>query len=346
MLQIKLNLSILSTLLFSLSIWAGLKEIRQVIKQYQEEGKLNGAILVAQSGTILCDTAVGWANKELKLKNTVETHFYGASITKTFTAVAIAQLVEQKKLTYQAPVKKYLPQLKGFANTITIHQLLTHTSGIPDYEVEMKSTTPTSNEVVLDWLNKEDRLNFEPGSQHKYCNSGFILLAKIIEKVSGISYETYLKERIFQPAQMQKTTLYKEITQKGKEVAIGYTKDGVLDDFEITTYGDTGLLTTTTDLYRYAYSLSHSAVLPIAQQVSMYTPVTLTNGKTANYGYGWRVVEQNKHKVVYHKGGLNGFKSILWRDLADDTIIVLLTNQGDCLPTDALVKDLYKAAQL
>ncbi|MDR0229170.1 MAG: beta-lactamase family protein [Flavobacteriaceae bacterium] len=334
-------------LVFSYSYsYAGSKDIQKIIEKYYTEGKLNGAILVAKDGRVLCDTAVGWANKELNFKATTETQFYAASITKTFTAVAIAQLVNQGKMRYQDFITKYIPSLNSFAQEITIHQLLTHTSGIPDYETEMPILGVNNNEKVLEWLNKENRLNFISGTQHKYCNSGFILLAKAIEEVSGLSYEAYLQQYVFKPSGMNRTDLYKGEEQKGKQVAVGYDKTGKKDDFDLTTYGDTGLLTTIRDLYCYSNSLTKSEVLPIEQKGVMYTPVELSNGKTANYGYGWRVEKQNKHDVVYHKGGLNGFKSILWRDLTDDTIIVILTNYGDLLPTDALVKELYQAVQM
>jgi CubicO group peptidase (beta-lactamase class C family) len=154
-----------------------------------------------------------------------------------------------------------------------------------------------------------------------------------------------LTQYIFSKSGIQNTKLYTDKYQKGKEVAVGYDKNGNVDDFTLISYGDTGVLMTASDLYRYAKSLSKEEVLPYNQRELMYTTVQLTSGKEANYGYGWRVVHKHNHKTVYHKGGLNGFKSILWRDLEDGTVIVILTNYGDILPTDALVEELYLAAQ-
>lgn len=332
-------------LINSATLWAGKREVLEVINRYAVEGKLNGAVLIGNRDQVLCDTVVGWSDKSHRILNTPKTLFYGASITKTFTAVSIAQLASQGQLAYTDKVKTYLPDLGDYANDITIHQLLTHTSGIPDYEVEMPVSGEVDTAVILSWLERENRLNFTPGSQHKYCNTGYILLAKVIEHISGISYEQYLKQYVFSKAAMQDTALYTDKKQKGKTVAVGYDKTGKEDDFTLISYGDTGLLTTASDLYHYAKSLDTETVLPNSQKEQVYTPVKLTSGKEANYGYGWRVVNQHNHKTVYHKGGLNGFKSILWRDLEDGTVIVILTNYGDVLPTDALVNDLYLAAR-
>ncbi|MGL5276663.1 serine hydrolase domain-containing protein [Myroides sp.] len=332
-------------LINSITLRAGKREVMEVINRYTLAGKLNGAVLVGNRDEVLCDTAVGWSDKEQKILNTNQTLFYGASITKTFTAVSVAQLVSQGQLAYTDKIKTYLPELGAYANNLTIHQLLTHTSGLPDYEVEMPASNDVDTAIILQWLERENRLNFTPGSQHKYCNTGYILLAKIIERISGVSYEQYLTQHIFSKSGMQNTKLSTDKHQKGKEVAVGYDKSGNVDDFTLISYGDTGLLMTASDLYRYAKSLSKEEVLPYNQRELMYTSVKLTSGKEANYGYGWRVVTKHNHKTVYHKGGLNGFKSILWRDLEDGTIIVILTNYGDVLPTDALVEEFYLAAQ-
>lgn len=332
-------------LMNSITLWAGKREVMEVINRYTLSGKLNGAVLVGNRDEVLCDTAVGWSDKEQKILNTNQTLFYSASITKTFTTVSVAQLVSQGQLAYTDKIKTYLPELGAYADNLTIHQLLTHTSGLPDYEVEMPASNDVDTAIILQWLERENRLNFTPGSQHKYCNTGYILLAKIIERISGISYQQYLTQHIFSKSGMQNTKLYKDKRQKGKEVAVGYDKNGNMDDFTLISYGDTGLLTNARDLYKYAISLDTDKVLPTNQKQQMYTPVTLTSGKEANYGYGWRVVMKHNHKTVYHKGGLNGFKSILWRDLEDGIVIVILTNYGDVLPTDALVEELYLAAQ-
>ncbi|KUF45082.1 hypothetical protein AS361_14740 [Myroides marinus] len=332
-------------LMNSITLWAGKREVMEVINRYALIGKLNGAVLVGNRDEVLCDTVVGWSDKEQKTLNSNQTLFYGASITKTFTAVSVAQLVSQGQLAYTDKIKTYLPELGAYADNLTIHQLLTHTSGLPDYEVEMPASGDVDTAIILQWLERENRLNFTPTSQHKYCNTGYILLAKIIERISGVSYQQYLTQHIFSKSGMQNTKLYTDKHQKGKEVAVGYDKRGNVDDFTLISYGDTGLLMTASDLYRYAKSLSKEEVLPYNQRELMYTPVTLTSGKEANYGYGWRVVTKHNHKTVYHKGGLNGFKSILWRDLEDEIVIVLLTNYGDVLPTDALVEELYLAAQ-
>lgn len=332
-------------LINSVTLWAGKREVIEVINRYTLAGKLNGAVLVGNKDQVLCDTVVGWSDKEQRILNTKQTLFYGASITKTFTAVSIAQLVSQGQLNYTDKVKKYLPELGAYAEGTTIHQLLTHTSGLPDYEVEMSASGDVDTTVILDWLEKEHRLNFVSSSQHKYCNTGYILLAKVIERISGMRYEEYLTQHIFSKSGMQNTKLYTGKLQKGKEVAVGYDKNGNVDDFTLVSYGDTGLLTNAQDLYKYAISLDTDKVLPTNQKQQMYTPVKLTSGKEANYGYGWRVVTKHNHQAVYHKGGLNGFKSILWRDLEDGTVIVLLTNYGDILPTDALVEELYLASR-
>lgn len=285
-----------------------------------EDQEFSGAALVARRGTILLEKAYGLADTQNNILNTVETRFQIASVSKTLTATAIMLLVERGKLNLQSPISTYLPNLPSAWSRVTVEHLLAHTSGIPDYLSFDEFTDPmnlTSDEVIR--VAGTYPLDFEPGSEYEYSNSGYVLLGKIIESVSAQTYSDFLRQNIFEPLDMRATGRDRD----NAPLAVGYASfDQPARTYLITnTLGDGDLLSTVGDLYKFDRALYGEALVPSAAREKMFTPI-----RKNNYGYGWEIQAWNGRRVVSHTGSMNGFASVLMRFPDDDAAIVLLSN--------------------
>ncbi len=304
-------------------------EIDAIVSRYHDLGLFNGAALVADHGQIVIKKGYGLANIEWDIPNTPDTKFRLGSITKQFTATLVMQLVEQGKIDLNAPITRYLADYpKQAGDKITIHQLLNHTSGIPGYtelpEWGPKSRTAFKPAEFMTLFSKLDLL-FEPGSRFSYNNSGYFLLGVILENVTGQSYERLLQERIFQRAGMQDSG-YDSTKPLLTKRAAGY--DSTLDGFVNTSYIDMSqpyaagsLYSTVEDLYRWDQALYGDKLLSEASKQKMFTP------GLSNYGYAW-FIRKSAITTVEHGGGINGFNTLITRDLEPRRLIVLLNNTG------------------
>lgn len=298
-----------------------------------------GAVLVAKEGEILFNKGYGYANYEEKIKNTPDTLFAIGSITKQFTAMAIMQLYEKGLLDLEDAVSKYLPDVIEGDN-VTIRHLLTHTSGLVNYTdflLEMvEAPEDTSIDFVLG-LFKDEPLIFEPGTQWQYSNSGYVLLGYIVEKVSGVSYDEYLKENIFKPLEMNNTGTYYDKMEE--DYAIGYmgiTELTPVHEDEIVlkiAYGAGNILSTVSDLYKWDRALqteklvkkeSLDMIFDIQEKMpesDMYT--------FDGYGFGW-FIENNPElgKIVSHGGNTLSYSAQLSKYVDKDITIIITTNAG------------------
>lgn len=289
-----------------------------------------GSVLAAQGGKIVFEKGYGMASLELDVPNTPQTKFRLGSITKQFTATAILQLAALGKLNVTDPVSKYITDAPAAWKDITIHHLLTHTSGVPnftgfpDYEkTQREPVTPT--ELVARFENRP--LDFEPGSKFKYSNSGYEVLGVIIEKVSGEKYEAYVKQHIFDPLDMHDTG-YDHDTEIIKHRAAGYEigKDGkrrnaAYIDMSIP-YSAGSLYSTVEDLYRWDRALYTDKVLTSQWREKMFTPFL------NNYAYGWFVRGEGRDKTIVHNGGVNGFSTVIERYPERNACVIVLQNGG------------------
>lgn len=315
--------------------------IKEIASNYHKQGVFNGALLVAKNGKILCDTVLGYSDLKTKQPLNNNTAFYIASLAKPFTALAIMQLKEQKKLTYEDPISLYV-NLPKFASGITIRQLLNHTSGIPDYEKEMTPVKNLTNAQVMQWLHTKNGLNFKPNDKFEYSNTGYIILASIIEKVSGKSYADFLKGAVFAPLKMTRTIVYDTTKPTIANRAIGYDKDQKRDDYSILTTGDGSIFSTVKDLFIWEETLYDSKLLSTKEMENAYKAAMLNDGSFSNYGFGWNIKEENGSKMVSHTGGLNGYRACIWRDLNNKSVIIVLTNQGDAFPLQQFMEAVEK----
>ena len=312
-------------------------KIDALIRQYADNKQFNGTVLVAEKGQVLFKKGYGMANMEWNVANTPDTKFRLGSITKQFTAMLIMQLVEQGKLKLAEPISTYLPDYpKATGGRITVHQLLTHTAGLPNYTNFPKFFETVSREpfTPTEFLKKfqDMPLEFEPGSKFSYSNSGYFLLGVLIEKVTGKPYAQVLQEQILTPAQLRDTgyDLFAPIMPKR---ATGYEKDKgkIINasylDMSIP-YAAGSLYSTVEDLYKWDRALYGEKLLSSAGKAIMFTPVK------EGYAYGWGVgntkVGERKDSVfiISHGGGINGFNTDIARVPQDKQLVVLLNNTG------------------
>src|ERR1051325_2672251 len=309
-------------------------KIQEMLALAHKYRQFNGSALVAENGKVVYEGAFGMANMEWNIPNTPDTKFRLGSITKQFTATLILQLVEQGKINLNGKLSDYLPDYrKDVGEKVTIHNLLTHTSGIPSYTsqpgfFEIVSRNPYNvDEFVKKYASGD--LEFEPGSKFEYDNSGYFLLGAIIERVTGKPYEQVLQENIFDPLGMKNTGYDHHDTIIPKR-ATGYSKtpDGYTNspylDMSIP-YAAGSLYSTVDDLYLWDQALHTDKLLSAQSKALMYTPFL------NNYAYGWEVRNTSFDKnvqVITHDGGINGFTTTIVRFPKEKNLIVMLDNTG------------------
>ncbi|WP_420148317.1 serine hydrolase [Spirosoma sp.] len=325
------------------------EKIDAFVRQYVANRQFNGAILVADKGKVILKKGYGMANMEWNIPNTASTKFRLGSITKQFTSMLIMQLVEQGKLKLAGKITDYLPDYpKATGSKITIHHLLTHTSGIPSYTsfpkfFETMSRDPYTPDAFVKKFSGLP-LEFEPGSKFEYDNSGYFLLGVIIEKATGKSYADALKEMILDPLEM-KDTGYDLAGPIISKRASGYEKrsEGYVNapylDMTIP-YAAGSLYSTVEDLNRWDQALYTDKLLAdTTLKATMYTPYL------NHYAYGWGVetikVGQLKDSLllIEHSGGINGFNTLISRIPQDKRLVVLLNNTGGA-PLSAMRKSI------
>lgn len=289
--------------------------------------RFSGSVLIAREDKVILSKGYGLANVELATPNTPQTKFRLGSITKQFTAAAIMQLQERGKLKVNDPVCKYLSDCPPTWSEITIHHLLTHTAGLPNYtslpSYRENMTVPITNQSLLARF-RDKPLDFKPLEKWNYSNSGYFMLGIIIEKLSGESYESFVQKNIFDPLRMkdsgydrhayilkQRATGYS--LQNGKQINSAY--------LDMTQPGAAGALySTVEDLFLWNEALFSDRLLSAKSRELMLTPVK------NNYGYGVTINQQFNRKVVAHGGGINGFSTYLLRFPDEKVTIVVLRN--------------------
>lgn len=336
---------------------AKVDKLDKLIRAYAEYGKFNGSVLVAEKGKVIYKKGLGLADMEWNIPNQPDTKHRLGSITKQFTAMAIMQLVEQGKLKLDVPISAYLPDYpKKNGDVITIHHLLTHSSGTPNLtsflgfikNVERNSYHPAQ----LVNLFADSTLQFEPGKKFAYSNSGYILLGYLIEKVTGKSYEQVLQENIFSPLKMNNTG-YDHHRSVLKNRASGYEKNGRhyvnanFIDMSVP-YGAGALYSTVEDLFLWDQALYSNRLLRKENMDLVFNKHIPSGG--SYYAYGWGIGEirlgntAERIETIGHGGGIAGFNTQLTRIPSDKSFIVLLNNTGGAplnQMTDAIAAILY-----
>ena len=320
------------------------QRLEEQAQAYHDAGTFQGAAIVAQDGKVLYSKGYGMANAEWAVPNSPETRFRLGSITKQFTAMAVLLLEEQGKLKTTDAVCGFVEGCPEAWKGITIHHLLTHTSGIPnftsfpEYARTMAMASPPA-ETLKRFRDKP--LEFAPGSKMSYSNSGYVLLGFIIEKVSGTSYEAYLRANVLGPLGMNDTGYDWNSTVLARR-ASGYESDGKivknasLIDMTIP-HAAGSLYSTTLDLVKWDAALRAGKLLTAESYRKYFTP------GLNDYAYGWNVKTQDGVEVVSHGGGINGFATMILRVPARNLVVATLSN---ALPSQAgrLAQDLLALA--
>lgn len=328
------------------------QKIDEYMNKCVEYGLFNGTVLVAEHDNVILKKGFGYANLEWNIQNEPDTKFRLGSITKQFTAMLIMQLVEKGLVKLDGHISDYLSYYpKKTGDKITVHQLLSHTSGIfnytndPSFFRKDRFLTLNAEELTKKFSDKE--LDFEPGTKWNYSNSGYIVLGAIVEAVTGKPYEQVLRENIFTPLGMSSTG-YDHMETIITKRASGYERGfGTISN---TSYLDMSLpfsagsmYSTVEDLYTWGNSLYTDKLVSFESLKKMMTPVM------NNYGYGLAITRQSINgtdsiTIVGHSGGINGFNTNMIRMIEDKNTIILLCNMpplDEYAVTTALTKILY-----
>jgi CubicO group peptidase (beta-lactamase class C family) len=307
------------------------KDIASLLDNYMQAqvnvNEFTGTVLVAKKGKIIYEKAFGLADREWNIPNTIQSKFEIGSITKQFTAACILQLAEQGKLSLDDKLSKYFADFPK-ADSVTIHMLLNHTSGIKDFtgvpEFGKLATLPLEKDSIVALIKKQPYV-FSPGTKWSYSSSGYFLLGYIIEKVSGKSYSDYLYDNVIQKAGLKNTSVNRWdsiLLYRAK----GYRKttDGWKNAWYISMegpYSAGAMISTIEDLYQWDNALFSNKIISAASFSKMTTPYK------GHYGYGLSIDSFQHHLEIGHGGGINGFSSFLGRFPADDVVVAGLSNE-------------------
>ena len=323
------------------------------------------AVLLKHDGTIILEKGYGVREMLTHAKNDSATNFRLASFSKQFTAMAILLLIRDGKLKYDERLTDIFPEFPAYGKSITIRNLLTHTSGLPDYEELMEKEESRKgpiwsvehqiqDEEVLSLLEQQTTGKFIPGTSWAYSNSGYVVLGLIIAKASAMPYRDFLKKRIFSPAGMNHSIVYQKGVNEVPDRAFGFSKEGgkfIETDQSATsaTLGDGGVYSSVEDLSKWDDALAKHALLSEQEMAPALTPVKLADGsetrwprgadedgagpgKPVLYGFGWFLDAWEGHARMWHSGGTRGFRTVIDRFTADGATIVVLCNRVDLDP--------------
>lgn len=303
-------------------------------------------VIISKGDEILYKKAFGLANLENKVPMKPDMVFRIGSVTKQFTAVSILRLAEQGKLNLQDEITRFLPDYPVQGKKITIEHLLTHTSGIRSYTDmeefnEAFMAVDKKPSVLVDFF-KSQPMEFEPGTQWHYNNSGYVLLGVIIEKITGMSYAKYIEDSIFRPLQMTRS-LYGSNSKIVADRATGYdpSSTGVQNASYLSMtlpYAAGSLMSTVEDLYKWSRGLRKEKLLKHEWLEKAVTGYKLKSGRNTNYGYGWFIGEIGGQKVYEHSGGINGYLSDALYLPGPDIYMAILSNCTCKAPSDVLTE--------
>jgi CubicO group peptidase (beta-lactamase class C family) len=354
------------------------KQLDTILTKAVAPGQPGLAVLVKKDGQVLFAKGYGVRKLGSGALNTLDTDFRLASVTKQFTAMAVMLLVRDGKLRYDSTLTEIFPEFPAYGNAITVRHLLTHTSGLPDYEDLMERVEKANgkrwsaerqiqDQEVLGLLEKETRGKFAPGTSWAYSNSGYVVLGLIVAKASGVPYSEFLERRIFSPLQMRNTLAYQKGKKEILQRAFGHSREHgkiALTDQSPTsaTLGDGGIYSNLEDLSKWDDALANHTLLSAAEMQPALTPVKLADGrephwpekpdgdnlapgKPVSYGFGWFLNSYPGHPRMWHSGTTIGFRNVIERFTMDrDRLtIVILCNRADFDPTVLALKaaDLY-----
>jgi CubicO group peptidase (beta-lactamase class C family) len=316
------------------------QQIDDLMHDYQ--GTVPGASLaVLRDGAPILNRAYGFADMEGRVAASTATNYRLASMSKQFTSAAVLLLAEQGRLSIDDPIRRWLPTLPDAADGMIVRHLLTHTSGLIDYEdvIPQERSAQLRDDDVLRLLEGENRRHFPPGSQYRYSNSGYALLALIVERASGERYAEFLHKRIFQPLDMRSTVAFEAGVSAIAHRAFGYSaaprdsaapRSWLRTDQSLTsaTLGDGGIYSSVDDLAKWDAALSGDRLLRPASLRLAFRAWVGTDDPQVQYGFGWRITGDTR----WHSGETLGFRNVIVRYLERRLTILVLTNRNEPVP--------------
>lgn len=302
---------------------------------YQPDGP-GAAVIVTRAGKTVFRQAYGMACLAQRQPMTPETTFRLGSISKQFTAVAVLMLAEEGKLSIHDEITRFLPDYPSQGRRITIEHLLTHSSGIVSFtdkdDFEANITRDVTVSEMIDSF-KDDKLEFAPGTAFSYNNSGYYLLGALIEKVSGMSYASFVEQRIFVPLGMH-GTCYEGKQLHPQQMAAGHTRRGggfgPCDPMSMSqAYAAGALVSNVDDMARWEQAIASGKLISAASWAKAFTPYRLADGSACAYGHGWEIGTLRQRPMLAHGGGINGFMTFALRLPEDALFVAVLSNADD-----------------
>jgi len=335
------------------------ERIDQIFAELSSDSGPGAAVLIIKNGEPVFERGYGISDLRSRHKIDAHTNFRLASCTKQFTAMAAMLLVHDGKLHYEDRLTDIFPDFPAYGKSITIRNLLNHTSGLLDYEDLMAPPAPGTppekipqikDAGVLRLLEQQKTTKFSPGTKWDYSNSGYAVLAMVVEKVSGQPFGDFLHGRIFSPLDMKETVAYEKSKNTVANRAYGHTHEGGVwreQDQSPTSavLGDGGVYSSLEDLAKWDRALAHHTVLSEAEMKPAITPVKVADasvqepdGRPAAYGFGWFLNPYRDHPRMWHYGETVGFRTTLQRFVNDNLTIIILCNRDDLVPADLALK--------
>ena len=311
-------------------------QIDALFQSFNEVNAPGASVLVIHEGKSIFTKGYGLADLETKTTITPNTNFRLASVSKQFTAMCVLKLAEQRKLRLDERLTDFFPEFPAYGRDITVKHLLTHTSGLPDYEdlVPEGTTIPLLDQDVLRILMQQDKTYFTPGAQYRYSNTAYAFLAQIVEIRSGQTFARFIKENIFAPLTMTNSLAYEAGLSVVPNRAFGHTwatNAWQRTDQSLTSsvLGDGGIYASVTDLAKWDAALYKDTLVIESTLRAAFTPQTPTDRPGRSYGFGWYLTEHRGVKQNYHSGESRGFRTRLARFPEKKFTVIILANRSD-----------------
>jgi CubicO group peptidase (beta-lactamase class C family) len=314
-----------------------MSKIDALFAEYDKPHCPGASVMVLRDGKTLFARGYGMADLETKFPCSTNTNFRLASVTKQFTAMSVMILADRKRLTLDETLPDFFPEFPEYGRKITVRHLLTHTSGLIDYEdvIPEGTTIPVLDRDVLRVLLKQNHTYFPPGSKFKYSNSAYSLLALIVEARSGETFAHFLRENIFLPLKMNGTLAYEQGLSTVSNRAYGYTggSDGKFErtDQSLTSsvLGDGGIYSSVADLGKWDAALYTTRLLRSSTLKQIFAPGPESENPGARYGFGWYIGQYRGLKEIWHSGTTRGFSTRIVRYPEKKFTVIILTNRNE-----------------
>jgi len=307
-----------------------------LFKDFNQPGSPGASVMIIQDGKVLLAKGYGSANVEERTPCGPDTNFRLASVTKQFTAMSVLILAQRKQLSLDERLTDFFPEFPAYGRQITVRHLLTHVSGLLDYEdlIPKGTEIPVLDRDVLRLLLQQDKTYFPPGTKYRYSNSAYALLALIVEARSGNTFARFLQENLFRPLKMNHTLAYEQGLSVVPNRAYGYSPDAggfKRTDQSLTSsvLGDGGIYSSVADLYRWDQALYTDKVVSRRMLRLAFTPGPATNHPDTRYGFGWYIGQYRGLREIWHSGTTIGFTTRIARFPDKKFTVIILTNRDE-----------------